>query len=198
MLSAKSKSEARLLWNCLLETIKFESYSGVAAAFFSHHCWFKPTADFACSLLLFCQLLRFWHFAISLKAQLYSPVNLLNGWVFEVRNTKGSIFHQIRGKNFVGPSLHLLKRSHFVRFRNKIEKLEERRRMTTFIIALLYAKKNMYDTVESSTLKMDQNIAYCYSRVGPIWKKTHTKKKKNFIGSQAKKFYQVQTILEFC
>lgn len=150
MFSAKSKSEARLLWNCLLETIKFESYSGVAAAafFFSHHCWFKPTADFACSLLLqkqnvlACQLLRFWHFAISLKAQLYSPVNLLNGWVFEVRNTKGSIFHQIRGKNFVGPSLHLLKRSHFVRFRNKIEKLEEeRRRMTTFIIALLLCKK---------------------------------------------------------
>ena len=93
--------------------------------------------------------------------------------------------------------MHLLKRSHFVRFRNKIEKLEERRRMTTFIIALLYEKKNMYDTVESSTLKMDQNIAYCYSRVGPIWKKnTHTQKK-NFIGSQAKKFYQVQTILEF-
>ena len=150
--SAKSKSEARLLWNCLLETIKFESYS----AAFSHHCWFKPTADFACSLLLFCQLLRFWHFAISLKAQLYSPVNLLNGWVFEVRNTKGSIFHQIRGKNFVGPSLHLLKRAHFVRFRNKIEKLEEEEWQHSS--SLFYAKNNMYDTVESSTLKMDPKM----------------------------------------
>ena len=60
------------------------------------------------------------------------PIYVINDALFELWNPQGGRWHQIRGVNFVGPTLEFLQCPQDVALGDQVEKLERRQKKMNF------------------------------------------------------------------